>query len=106
VKDARTLKYLPPPPHNCCAVKVDVQGDDVLMQIFTSTVLQKQPGTEAPFLEFIQRLCATPKPGAASHIRAGCGGFGIRNFLTLFLSIEVRISGRQGTARASQVAAD
>ena len=74
-----------------CDSQVDVQGDDVLMQIFTSTVLQKKPGTEAPFLEFIQRLCAAPKPGgASSQIRPGCGGFGIRNFLTLFLSIEVR----------------
>ena len=79
------------------------------MQIFTSNILQNKPGEEvgvvlvcighigdtvsqAPFLEFIERRCSqhvgadgTPKP-----IRAGCGGFGIRNFLTLFLSIEVQ----------------
>ena len=59
------------------------------MQIFTSSILQAKPGTEAPFLEFIQRLCAKPKAGASADIRPGCGGFGIRNFLTLFLSIEV-----------------
>jgi len=72
-------------------ILVDVQGGDVLMQIFTQCVLQREAGKEAPFLEFIQRLC-----GAAGGdgdrlglIRPGCGGFGIRNFLTLFLSIEV-----------------
>ena len=27
--------------------------------------------------------------GACRTIKPGCGGFGIRNFLTLFLSIEV-----------------
>ena len=78
-------------------ILIDVQGEDVLMQIFTSTVLQRKPGTEAPFLEFIQRLCAIDDPAAtdpqtgvaARSIRPGCGGFGIRNFLTLFLSIEV-----------------
>merc|ERR1711920_362158 len=62
------------------------------MQIFTSTVMQRKPGQEAPFLELIQRICSektdavTGKPKA---LKAGCGGFGIRNFLTLFLSIEV-----------------
>jgi hypothetical protein len=71
-------------------ILIDMQGEDVLMQIFTSCVMQRKAGTEAPFLEFIQRLCAVPKDGAGSAaIRAGCGGFGIRNFLTLFLSIEV-----------------
>ena len=83
-------------------ILIDVQGEDVLMQIFTSTVLQRKPGTEAPFLEFIQRLCAIDEPAEAAAadggvaegtparpIRPGCGGFGIRNFLTLFLSIEV-----------------
>ena len=73
-------------------ILIDVQGEDVLMQIFTGLVLQRKPGTEAPFLEFIQRVCAQGPDGADSckPIRAGCGGFGIRNFLTLFLSIEVR----------------
>jgi hypothetical protein len=67
-------------------ILIDVQGADVLMQIFTSNVLQRKAGDEAPFLEFIQRLCAAPNGEA---LRSGCGGFGIRNFLTLFLSIEV-----------------
>lgn len=73
-------------------ILVDIQGEDILFQIFTSCVLQRKKGEEAPFLEFIQRVCSekidpvTKKPMA---IRPGCGGFGIRNFLTLFLSIEV-----------------
>ena len=33
-----------------------VQGDDLLLQIFTSSILQRQAGEEAPFLEFIQHL--------------------------------------------------
>jgi hypothetical protein len=92
-------------------ILIDVQGEDVLMQIFTSVVLQREPGIEAPFLEFIQRLCAPQRRGegategagetesgsvvasssssSSSPVRPGCGGFGIRNFLTLFLSIEV-----------------
>jgi 4-hydroxyphenylpyruvate dioxygenase-like putative hemolysin len=72
-------------------ILIDVQGEDVLMQIFTSVVLQRAPGEEAPFLEFIQRVCACAADGEEScePIRPGCGGFGIRNFLTLFLSIEV-----------------
>ena len=46
---------------------------------------------QAPFLEFIERVCAqcTDGSGSCQPIRPGCGGFGIRNFLTLFLSIEV-----------------
>jgi len=73
-------------------VLVDVQGDDLLLQIFTSSILQRQAGEEAPFLEFIQRVCSErndPATGKPKAIKAGCGGFGIRNFLTLFLSIEV-----------------
>jgi len=72
-------------------ILLDVQDGDVLMQIFTSVVLQREPNTEAPFLEFIQRVCAQCDEGteASEPIRPGCGGFGIRNFLTLFLSIEV-----------------
>jgi 4-hydroxyphenylpyruvate dioxygenase-like putative hemolysin len=75
-------------------ILVDIQGEDILYQIFTSCVLQRGATEEAPFLEFIQRVCAdcrgldgncrTDKP-----IKPGCGGFGIRNFLTLFLSIEL-----------------
>ncbi|KAH8094160.1 hypothetical protein JL720_4152 [Aureococcus anophagefferens] len=65
-------------------VLVDAQGDDVLLQIFTQPVLRRAPGEEAPFLEFIQRVCAMRDVPPA-----GCGGFGIRNFLVLFLSIEL-----------------
>jgi len=73
-------------------ILIDVQGEDILMQIFTCVVLQRKPATEAPFLEFIQRVCAKCADNGSETcepIRPGCGGFGIRNFLTLFLSIEV-----------------
>ena len=76
-------------------ILVDVQGNDLLFQIFTSNILQRQPGEESPFLEFIQRVCSggSGDVGAVTscpvEMKAGCGGFGIRNFLTLFLSIEV-----------------
>lgn len=53
-------------------------------------MLQRHAGEEAPFLEFIQRVCSECKDeGGCAKIKPGCGGFGIRNFLTLFLSIEV-----------------
>ena len=64
-------------------ILVDVQGNDLLFQIFTCNILQRNSGEEAPFLEFIQRSCSADK------FTSGCGGFGIRNFLTLFLSIEL-----------------
>merc|ERR1711878_51691 len=70
----------------------DVQGDDLLMQIFSATVMQRKAGEEAPFLELIQRICSQkvdPVTGKPKAVKPGCGGFGIRNFLTLFLSIEV-----------------
>mmetsp|Transcript_23147 Transcript_23147/g.52024 ORF Transcript_23147/g.52024 Transcript_23147/m.52024 type:complete len:689 (-) Transcript_23147:184-2250(-) len=67
-------------------ILVDIQGGDVLLQIFTCKILQTSPGQEAPFLEFIERVC---KSSSCKLIRPGCGGFGIRNFLTLFLSIEI-----------------
>lgn len=77
-------------------ILVDVQGNDLLFQIFTSNILQREPGDESPFLEFIQRVCSSGGDGKNSstmscpvEMKAGCGGFGIRNFLTLFLSIEV-----------------
>merc|ERR1711933_93140 len=73
-------------------VLVDIQGEDLLLQIFTAKILQRKDGEEAPFLEFIQRICSQhkdPLTGCALPIKPGCGGFGIRNFLTLFLSIEV-----------------
>ena len=59
-------------------VLVDVQGEDLLMQIFTSSILQRAPGEEAPFLEFIQRVCSDrkdPVSGEPRPIKAGCGGF-------------------------------
>lgn len=67
------------------------QGDDLLYQIFTSNILQRRSGDEAPFLEFIQRVCSEcrDEDGCPVELKPGCGGFGIRNFLTLFLSIEV-----------------
>ncbi len=76
-------------------ILVDVQGNDLLFQIFTSNILQRKPGDESPFLEFIQRVCSRGEGSTSStlscpvEMKAGCGGFGIRNFLTLFLSIEV-----------------
>jgi len=73
-------------------VLVDIQGEDMLMQIFTSKILERETGHEAPFLEFIQRICSEcvdPSTCKPRPIKPGCGGFGIRNFLTLFLSIEV-----------------
>jgi hypothetical protein len=51
-------------------ILVDVQGDDILYQIFTSNILQRNPGEEAPFFEFIQRVCSK------GSVRPGCGGFG------------------------------
>jgi len=73
-------------------ILMDVQGDDILLQIFSCNVLQRASGEESPFLEFIQRVCSRrldPSTGEPRRMRPGCGGFGIRNFLTLFLSIEV-----------------
>jgi hypothetical protein len=67
-------------------ILIDVQGDDVLCQIFTAPVLQAEAGEEAPFFELIQRVCSCTSTTTA--LRPGCGGFGIRNFITLFLSIE------------------
>mmetsp|Transcript_11403 Transcript_11403/g.21044 ORF Transcript_11403/g.21044 Transcript_11403/m.21044 type:complete len:703 (-) Transcript_11403:90-2198(-) len=72
-------------------ILVDVQGEDLLFQIFTSNILQRNSGEEAPFFEFIQRVCSEciGADGCPKKLKPGCGGFGIRNFLTLFLSIEV-----------------
>jgi hypothetical protein len=74
-------------------ILVDVQGEDILYQIFTCNILQREPGDEAPFFEFIQRVCSEcegeGEDGCPIKIKPGCGGFGIRNFLTLFLSIEL-----------------
>jgi len=62
-----------------------------LYQIFTCKILHREVTHEGPFFEFIQRVCSecTDDSGCPQKIRPGCGGFGIRNFLTLFLSIEV-----------------
>merc|ERR1712032_1403239 len=73
-------------------ILVDIQGEDLLLQIFTSKVVQRAGNEESCFLEFIQRVCSEcvdPATGKPRRIKPGCGGFGIRNFLTLFLSIEV-----------------
>lgn len=102
-------------------ILVDVQGQDLLFQIFTGNILQEETEHESPFLEFIQRVCACSISSSDdgvkvsddmnalslvegegveeevnsciteddSMMKPGCGGFGIRNFLTLFLSIEV-----------------
>ena len=51
-------------------ILVDIQGGDLLYQIFTSNILQRNVGEEAPFLEFIQRVCSK------DVIKPGCGGFG------------------------------
>ena len=70
---------------------MDVQTDDLLFQIFTSNILQRKPQDESPFFEFIQRVCSecVGPDACPKKVKPGCGGFGIRNFLTLFLSIEV-----------------
>jgi hypothetical protein len=51
-------------------ILVDIQGGDLLYQIFTSNILQRSAGEEAPFFEFIQRVCSK------DVIKSGCGGFG------------------------------
>jgi hypothetical protein len=86
-------------------ILIDVQGKDMLCQIFTSNVLQRAAGDEAPFLEFIQRMCyeGNDSHGQPVPMRPGCGGFGIRNFLTLFLSVELnKAMSDLMSARASQ----
>ena len=40
-------------------ILVDIQGEDCLYQIFTAPVLQAAAGEEAPFLEFIERVCSS-----------------------------------------------
>ena len=61
-------------------ILVDVQGEDLLFQIFTSNVLQENVGDEAPFFEFIQRVCSEclGPDGCPAKVKPGCGGFGIR----------------------------
>lgn len=69
-------------------VLVDIQGRDVLFQIFTKSILQ-DASEECPFIEFIERRCLGASSEEAEFSTPGCGGFGIRNFIALFLSIEV-----------------
>jgi hypothetical protein len=59
-------------------ILVDIQGEDLLFQIFTGNILQREAGDEAPFFEFIQRVCSECKDetGCPQKIRPGCGGFG------------------------------
>lgn len=59
-------------------ILVDIQGGDLLYQIFTSNILQRNPNDEAPFFEFIQRVCSEcmDENGCPQKIRPGCGGFG------------------------------
>ena len=54
------------------------QGEDLLFQIFTSNILQRNPGDEAPFFEFIQRVCSecSGPDGCPKQLKPGCGGFG------------------------------
>ncbi len=71
-------------------ILVDVQGEDLLFKLFTSNITQRKRGDDAPFFEFIQRVCSEciGPGGCPRKVKPGCGGFGIRNFLTLLLSIE------------------
>ena len=66
-------------------VLVDVQGDDILLQIFTCKILHRKPADEAPFFEFIQRLCADceGENECPAKIKPGCGGFG-KYFVDVF----------------------
>jgi hypothetical protein len=59
-------------------ILVDVQGEDLLYQIFTSNILQRNVGEEAPFYEFIQRVCSecADENGCPLKVKPGCGGFG------------------------------
>ena len=79
-------------------ILLDIQGDDVLFQIFTSEILKEDPGQQCSFLEFIQRVC-DPKQ---TTVKGGCGGFGIRNFITLFLSIEISKAMKASQVRLSE----
>lgn len=51
----------------------DVQGQDVLYQIFTCKILFKEPADEAPFFEFIQRVCSEceSEDGCPTKVKAG-----------------------------------
>jgi hypothetical protein len=51
----------------------DVQGQDVLYQIFTCKILFKEAADEAPFFEFIQRVCCECETadGCPAKVKAG-----------------------------------
>jgi hypothetical protein len=51
----------------------DVQGQDVLYQIFTCKILFKEAADEAPFFEFIQRVCSEceSEDGCPTKVKAG-----------------------------------
>jgi len=71
-------------------VLVDVEGDGLLLQIFTRSILQDTVTHEAPFLEYIQRSCISKLSASGRHLmKPGCGGFGLRNILALFLAVEM-----------------
>jgi len=60
-------------------ILVDVQGEDILYQIFTCKILNRNVTDEAPFLEIIQRVCSQceDEDGCKNRkIKSGCGGFG------------------------------
>jgi 4-hydroxyphenylpyruvate dioxygenase-like putative hemolysin len=58
-------------------ILVDIQGGDLLYQIFTSNILQRNACDEAPFFEFIQRVCSK------DVVKPGCGGFGTFYFVSV-----------------------
>ena len=68
-------------------ILVDIQGEDLLYQIFTCNILQRAAGEEAPFLEFIQRVCSVcmDENGCPEKVKPGCGGFGKRQLILIVL---------------------
>lgn len=62
--------------HTLQRAATQVQGEDLLLQIFTSSILQRQAGEEAPFLEFIQplgRACPPQAVDGVGRVRVTCG---------------------------------
>lgn len=62
----------------------DVQGQDVLYQIFTCKILFKNAADEAPFFEFIQRVCSEceSENGCPTKVKAGAFQCKERNLIT------------------------
>ena len=50
--------------------------NELFNKVFTSVVLQREAGIEAPFLEFIQRVCAQNTNSKNSNINGGGSGSG------------------------------